>query len=105
MTVTALYPVLITSRLDEMRRFYAELLDLETAFDADWFAHLIAKVGNAGQLGAAIVVALITLAVNLGLAGVQRLVTPEGLKRTAHTSAGARRRLSQIPTLRRAQTP
>ena len=38
--------------------------------------------GDAGQLAAAIVVALITLAIDLGLGLVQRAVTPEGLKRT-----------------------
>jgi osmoprotectant transport system permease protein len=36
--------------------------------------------GEAGQLGAAIVVALLTLAVDIGLAGVQRAVTPRGIK-------------------------
>ena len=36
--------------------------------------------GLAGQLGAAIVVALITLAADAGLSGVQRAVTPTGLK-------------------------
>ena len=55
--------------------------------------------GDAGQLGAAIVVALITLAVDLGLAGVQRLVTPAGLKRTS-PSRSARKRFS-TPVLRR----
>lgn len=36
--------------------------------------------GPAGQVGAAIVVALLTLATDAGFAGVQRLVTPRGLK-------------------------
>jgi osmoprotectant transport system permease protein len=58
--------------------------------------------GDAGQLGAAIVVALITLATDLGLGVVQRVVTPEGLKRSTH--APARKRFS-IPLLRRTQTP
>ena len=58
--------------------------------------------GDAGQLGAAIVVALITLATDLGLGLVQRAVTPEGLKRTSHTTA--RKRFS-IPVPRRTQTP
>jgi osmoprotectant transport system permease protein len=61
--------------------------------------------GQAGQLGAAIVVALITLATDLGLGVVQRLVTPEGLKRTAHSSTTKRKRFSTIPVLRRTQTP
>jgi len=36
--------------------------------------------GTAGQLGAAIVVAVLTLAADAGFAAVQRLVTPKGLK-------------------------
>lgn len=36
--------------------------------------------GSAGQLGAAIVVAVLTLAADAGFAAVQRLVTPKGLK-------------------------
>jgi osmoprotectant transport system permease protein len=36
--------------------------------------------GSAGQLGTAIVVALLALAADAGFAGVQRLVTPRGLK-------------------------
>jgi osmoprotectant transport system permease protein len=36
--------------------------------------------GSAGQVGAAIVVATLTLAADAGFAGVQRLVTPKGLK-------------------------
>jgi osmoprotectant transport system permease protein len=57
--------------------------------------------GDAGQLGAAIVVALITLATDLGLGLIQRAVTPEGLKRTSHSTA--RKRFS-IPVPRRTQT-
>jgi osmoprotectant transport system permease protein len=60
--------------------------------------------GGAGQLGAAIVVALITLAVDLGLGVVQRAVTPEGLKRTS-ISPQRTKRFSAIPVLRRTQTP
>ena len=55
--------------------------------------------GDAGQLGAAIVVAGITLAVDLGLGLVQRAVTPAGLKR-ADPNKTARKRFS-IPVLRR----
>ena len=40
--------------------------------------------GLAGQLGAAIVVALITLATDAGLSGLQRAVTPTGLKISGH---------------------
>lgn len=40
--------------------------------------------GNAGQLGAAIVVALITLASDAGLSLLQRAVTPTGLKVSGH---------------------
>jgi osmoprotectant transport system permease protein len=40
--------------------------------------------GNAGQIGAAIVVALITLATDLGLGLVQRAATPEGLRARTH---------------------
>jgi osmoprotectant transport system permease protein len=58
--------------------------------------------GDAGQLGAAIVVALITLATDLGLGLVQRAVTPEGLKRTSHSPA---RKRFPIPVPRRTQTP
>jgi osmoprotectant transport system permease protein len=61
--------------------------------------------GSAGQLGAAIVVALITLATDLGLGLVQRAVTPEGLKRTAYATPERSKRLSAIPVPRRTQTP
>jgi osmoprotectant transport system permease protein len=58
--------------------------------------------GQAGQLGAAIVVALITLATDAGLGGVQRAVTPTGLKVGARTSA-PRKRFS-LPIPRRTET-
>ena len=61
--------------------------------------------GNAGQLGAAIVVALITLATDLGLGLVQQAVTPEGLKRTTLSTPERSKRLSAIPVPRRTQTP
>ncbi len=54
--------------------------------------------GNAGQLGAAIVVALITLATDTGLGLLQRAVTPTGLKIAGHQPTT--RRLP-FPTLRR----
>jgi osmoprotectant transport system permease protein len=57
--------------------------------------------GDAGQLGAAIVVALITLATDLGLGLVQWAVTPAGLKRTSRPTAPRR---PFIPVPRRTQT-
>jgi osmoprotectant transport system permease protein len=57
--------------------------------------------GLPGQLGAAIVVALITLATDAGLGGIQRLLTPKGLKITRRP---ARKRFS-IPLVRSTQTP
>ena len=56
--------------------------------------------GEAGQLGAAILVAVLTLAIDLLLAGVQRAVTPEGLKQRRDTGPG--RRFS-LPLLRRGE--
>jgi osmoprotectant transport system permease protein len=47
--------------------------------------------GEAGQLGAAIAVALLTVLVDVGLAGVQRAVTPKGLKLSARTEEKSRR--------------
>lgn len=44
MTVTAIYPVLMTTDVDVSKRFYQDLLGLELVFDADWFAHL--KAGD-----------------------------------------------------------
>ena len=55
--------------------------------------------GDAGQLGAAIVVAAITLAVDLGLGLVQRAVTPAGLKRA--TPRTSERKRFSIPVPRR----
>ncbi|HEX8647578.1 MAG TPA: ABC transporter permease [Thermoleophilaceae bacterium] len=54
--------------------------------------------GDAGRLGAAILVALLTLALDLALAGAQRAATPKGLRPTTDTGRG--RRLP-IPLLRR----
>ena len=54
--------------------------------------------GDAGQLGAAIVVALITLAVDAGLGLVQRAVTPKGL--TVAQRARPRRRFPIALTAR-----
>ncbi len=52
--------------------------------------------GSAGQLGAALAVTVITLAISAGLAALQRAVTPKGLK----LAAGPRRR-RLVPSLRR----
>ena len=45
MTVTALYPVLMTDRPTVLARFYAELLQLDTVFEADWFVQLTGQMG------------------------------------------------------------
>jgi osmoprotectant transport system permease protein len=59
--------------------------------------------GTSGQLGAAIVVAVLALAADAGFGGVQRLVTPKGLKVAAR---GGRRRLRPWPqSTRRVQLP
>jgi ABC-type proline/glycine betaine transport system permease subunit len=56
--------------------------------------------GSAGRLGAAILVALVTLAVDLALTGAQRAVTPAGLK----LGRGEQRRRVPVPQfLRREQ--
>lgn len=57
--------------------------------------------GDAGQLGAAIVVALITLAIDAGLGALQRAVTPAGLKLTTHPP---KRKRFSLPLLRRTRT-
>ncbi len=59
--------------------------------------------GGAGQLGAAIVVALITLAADAGIGFLQRAVTPKGLK-LAEGSQPRRRRLSVALPTRRERT-
>ncbi len=56
--------------------------------------------GDAGQLGAAIVVALITLATDAGLGLAQRAVTPKGLKLSTHTQKPKR---FSLPLLRRTE--
>ena len=57
--------------------------------------------GQAGQVGAAIVVALITLATDAGLGFVQKAVTPKGLKVGGYQP---RRKRLMIPIRRRAKT-
>lgn len=51
MNVRAIYPVLMTDRLEESRSFYAALLDLDLAFDSDWFAQLISAGSDQAQMG------------------------------------------------------
>lgn len=58
--------------------------------------------GSAGQVGAAIVVAVLTLAADGGFAAMQRLVTPKGLK----AARGGRRSTRPLPrSPRRVQNP
>ena len=57
--------------------------------------------GDAGQLGSAIVVALITLATDAGLGGLQTAVTPKGLKVGTHST---KRKRFSLPLLRRTET-
>lgn len=51
MNVRAIYPVLMTDRVEESRRFYAELLDLDLAFDSDWYVQLISAGTDKAQMG------------------------------------------------------
>ena len=57
--------------------------------------------GAAGRLGAAILVALLTLAVDVALLAVQKAVTPAGLK----LARGDQRRRVLLPQLRRREQP
>jgi osmoprotectant transport system permease protein len=59
--------------------------------------------GEAGRLGAAIVVAALAIAAEVGLSAVQRKLTPEGLRLTEQVAS--RRRLLSIPKRRIAPTP
>ena len=59
--------------------------------------------GDTGRLGAAILVALLTLAVDLGLSALQRAVTPTGLKLA--TDGQPRSRRIHVPRLRRSEQP
>jgi catechol 2,3-dioxygenase-like lactoylglutathione lyase family enzyme len=51
MSITAVFPVVMTDRLAESRDFYAELLDMRLAFEADWYVQLISHTTPAAQLG------------------------------------------------------
>jgi len=55
--------------------------------------------GFEGQLGAAIVVTILTLLIDAGLGGIQRAATPRGIKLAGETPA--RRRWLTLPTRRR----
>jgi osmoprotectant transport system permease protein len=57
--------------------------------------------GSAGRLGAAILVALLTLAVDVALLAVQKAVTPTGLK----LARGEKQRHVPLPQLRRREQP
>jgi osmoprotectant transport system permease protein len=59
--------------------------------------------GDAGRLGAAIVVAALAIGAEVGLSAIQRKLTPEGLKLTGQ--ATSRRRLPSMPKRRIAPTP
>lgn len=60
--------------------------------------------GGAGQLGAAIVVAVITLAADVGIGLLQRVVTPTGLKLAQDTAPERKRFSVAIPTRREKTT-
>jgi catechol 2,3-dioxygenase-like lactoylglutathione lyase family enzyme len=51
MSVKAVFPVLMTDRLAESRDFYADLLGLRLAFEADWYVQLLSPATPAAQLG------------------------------------------------------
>jgi catechol 2,3-dioxygenase-like lactoylglutathione lyase family enzyme len=51
MTVNALFPVVMTDRLAESRDFYADLLGMRIAFEADWYVQLLSPTTPAAQLG------------------------------------------------------
>jgi osmoprotectant transport system permease protein len=59
--------------------------------------------GDAGRLGAAIVVAALAVAAEVGLSAVQRKLTPEGLRLTEQKAS--RRRMLSISKRRLAPTP
>jgi osmoprotectant transport system permease protein len=59
--------------------------------------------GDAGRLGAALIVAVLAIAAEVGLSAIQRRLTPEGLRITQ--GAAIRRRPLAIPKRRVAPTP
>lgn len=60
--------------------------------------------GAAGQIGAAIVIALITLAADAGIGALQRVVTPKGIKLAEGGVGRRKRRLSMTMPTRRERT-
>ena len=51
MKVNAVFPVLMTDRVAESRDFYAGLLGMRIAFEADWYVQLLSPTTPAAQLG------------------------------------------------------
>jgi catechol 2,3-dioxygenase-like lactoylglutathione lyase family enzyme len=51
LTVNAVFPVVMTDRLAESREFYAELLEMRLAFEADWYVQLVSPTDPNAQLG------------------------------------------------------
>jgi catechol 2,3-dioxygenase-like lactoylglutathione lyase family enzyme len=51
MSVNAVFPVVMTERLEESRDFYAGLLGMRLAFEADWYVQLLSPATPAAQLG------------------------------------------------------
>jgi catechol 2,3-dioxygenase-like lactoylglutathione lyase family enzyme len=49
--INAVFPVLMTDRLAESRDFYAGLLGMRLAFEADWYVQLLSRTTPAAQLG------------------------------------------------------
>lgn len=39
----AIYPVTITTKLEECKKFYQDLFDFEAVFEADWYIQLLHK--------------------------------------------------------------
>jgi catechol 2,3-dioxygenase-like lactoylglutathione lyase family enzyme len=51
MSINAVFPVLMTDRLAESRDFYAGLLGMRIAFEANWYVQLLSPTTAAAQLG------------------------------------------------------
>lgn len=51
MKVNAVFPVLMTDRVAESRDFYAGLLGMRIAFEAQWYVQLLSPTTPAAQLG------------------------------------------------------
>lgn len=45
----AYFPVLVTDKIDDCKRFFVSLFGFEPVFDTDWYVHLVH--GNGSQLG------------------------------------------------------